>query len=371
MNETRAILDAYARARAHGTACALATVTFVAGSSYRRVGARMLIADDGNWVGCVSGGCLERDLLRKAAWAMECGQPSLVTYDTREDGDGVRTPGAGLGCNGVIEILLEPVPAGGSHAVLELLQRCSTERISGGMILFPHDPALPAIIWEDDAAPTLPMGLPPELRSDLERCWTSARDRGQALGLDCISGAMPQRIFVEVLRPAVQVAVIGAGYDAVAMAALGVHLGYEVNVVDFRSAVPIPRRAFAGIARYIQCTPADLPAQLVLDERSVVIVMTHQAQDDLAVLPYVLDSRPAYIGLLGPRKRARRLLAECDCEEALGQANLHAPLGLDLGGGTPAEIALAAFAEIQATLSGRAGGALRDLPGPIHARESA
>ncbi len=364
MNETRAILDAYSQARARGGACALATVTHVEGSSYRRVGARMLVVDDGAWIGCVSGGCLERDLLRKAAWTMESGESLLAAYDTREDGDGPRAPGAGLGCNGVIEILLEPIPAGGSHAVLDVMSRCVPTRRSCGVILFPHDRSAPAITWEDEE-------LPACVRGDLSRVWAENRGRRRAVGMDRPIDGEPQRIFLEILRPTVQVTVIGAGYDAVAMASLGVHLGYDVTVVDFRSGLPIPRRAFDGITRYIQCLPSELADHLSVDGRSVVIVMTHQAQDDLAVLPYLVDSRPAYLGLLGPRKRARKLLAACGREDALEQANVHAPIGLDLGSETPIEIALSVFAEIQATAHGHAGGSLRDLAGPIHARSCA
>ncbi len=368
MSEIERVLTAYARARAADRDCALATVMSVEGSSYRRVGARMLVADDGEWVGCVSGGCLERDLLRKAAWSIERRAPLLATYDTREDGDGpARTPGAGLGCNGVIGILVEPIPAGTAHGVLDLIADCRRRRRTGGIILFPPDAGQPAQTWVGDQ-PLLAESLPEELRGELRRAWLPVQARRIAAGALCTVAGRPQPVLIEPVLPALQVVVIGAGHDAVAMAALGVHLGYAVTVVDLRSAAPIPRGTFAGIAQYVHCPPAELAQRVALDARSAVIVMTHQAQDDLAVLPGLLAAGPAYLGLLGPRKRAVRLMAECGQAAALTAAHVHAPVGLDIGAETPEEIALAVFAEIQAAMRGGTGAPLRDRHGPIHAR---
>ena len=374
MTETTRILAAYAQARAQGRACALATITRVEGSSYRRVGARMLIGDDGELVGCVSGGCLERDLARKAAWAIAKGGRTLVAYDTRDDGDGgaaaSRTPGAGLGCNGAIEILLEPIPAAAPHPVLEALTRCHAARRPGGVVLFPGDPRRASILCAG-AAPELPADLPPGLAAALGEAWQAVAGRRRALGLAGGDGTLAQRVYIESFLPPVRLAVIGAGHDAVAMAFLGAHLGYEVSIVDLRSTLPLPRRAFHGAHAYIQCEPEELPQRLPLDGDSVVIVMTHQAQDDLAVMPYVAGSRPAYLGLLGPKVRGRRLLEACGALGIAGAERAHFPTGLDIGAETPDEIALAVFAEIQAVLAGRPAGFLKDRSGPIHARSPA
>ena len=371
MTETARVLAAYAEAQAQGRASALATVTLVEGSSYRRVGARMLISDAGELVGCVSGGCLERDLARKAAWALTTGERALITYDTRSDGEGAAaTPGAGLGCNGVIEVLLEPIAPGARHAVLAALARCRAERRPGGAVVFPGDPVRATIICSG-APPELPEDLPTGLRASLLETWQAVAGRRRARGAAAGDGTPAQRVFVESFLPPVRLAVIGAGHDAVAMAALGVHLGYEVSVVDLRSTLPVPRRAFHGVHAYIQCQPEELPARLPLDGDSVVVVMTHQAKDDLAVMPYVTGSRPAYLGLLGPKVRGRRLLEACSALGIAGAERAHFPTGLDIGAETPDEIALAVFAEIQAVLAGRPAGFLKDRAGPIHTRQPA
>ncbi len=202
----------------------------------------------------------------------------------------------------------------------------------------------------------------------MDEAWRAVAGKRRALGLAAGDGTLAQRLYVESFLPPVRLAVIGAGHDAVAMAFLGAHLGYEVSVVDLHSALPLPRRAFHGVHAYIQCQPEELPERLPLDADSVVIVMTHQAKDDLAVMPYVAGSQPAYLGLLGPKLRGRRLLEACAALGVTGAERAHFPTGLDIGAESPDEIALAVFAEIQAVLAGRPGGFLKDRAGPIHAR---
>ena len=107
MKEQKAIINAFQKTDLTKRKVALATVVRVRGSSYRSPGARMLITDDGKWVGSISGGCLEGDALRKARQVMTDKKPLTVTYDTSEDSN--QNLGIGLGCNGVIDVLIEPV----------------------------------------------------------------------------------------------------------------------------------------------------------------------------------------------------------------------------------------------------------------------
>src|SRR5688572_12882297 len=109
MKEQKNILEAFRKVRDTKLSAALATVVRVRGSSYRSPGARMLITDDGRWVGSISGGCLEGDALRKARQVMTNKKPLTVTYDTREESN--QNLGIGLGCNGVIDVLIEPLDA--------------------------------------------------------------------------------------------------------------------------------------------------------------------------------------------------------------------------------------------------------------------
>jgi hypothetical protein len=130
MHELHSIVDAYARTRARGERAALATVVNVIGSAYRRPGVKMLITEAGNTFGSVSGGCLERDVAERAAQVMASGQPTIVEYDTRGDEDVVW--GMGLGCNGVVQILLESLHEGsGGVRALQFVGDCLHARNSG------------------------------------------------------------------------------------------------------------------------------------------------------------------------------------------------------------------------------------------------
>src|SRR5687768_8745665 len=107
MKDFKTIVNEYQKIDFTQRKAALATVVKVRGSSYRSPGARMLITDDGKWVGSISGGCLEGDALRKARQVMSSNAPMTVTYDTREESN--QNLGIGLGCNGVIDVLIEPI----------------------------------------------------------------------------------------------------------------------------------------------------------------------------------------------------------------------------------------------------------------------
>src|SRR5436309_1820251 len=130
MNELQAIVDAYVEARARGERMALATVFHVEGSAYRRPGARMLITESGQTVGTISGGCLESDVMERAAQVVETGEPRVIEYDTRGNEDIVW--GLGLGCNGVVRVLLESLHEGSQgERALRFIADCLRARRSG------------------------------------------------------------------------------------------------------------------------------------------------------------------------------------------------------------------------------------------------
>jgi xanthine dehydrogenase accessory factor len=384
VNEIKQILKAYDLAQVANEPCVLATVTFVEGSSYRRAGARMLVGADGTWIGCVSGGCLERDLLRKAAFVLAKNEPMLIAYDTREDTDQdsteekfeeFRIEGAGLGCNGYIEILVEPILAEVKHPVLEKLKTWMSERKNGGVILLPKLNLRAQIFVEQSTEENKFTGLEnfsDEVQSQILRAWDLSNGDRKAIGKD-ILGEKPLRILMETFAPSTQVFLFGAGYDAVTTATLAVELGHEVHVVDVRSAVPIPRSAFKGIQNYTQCEPEEISKKVKMDEHSIAVLMTHHAEDDQILLPQILAANPAYVGMLGPKIRGERLIEEYESRGLLlsedARSALHYPAGLDIGAETPSEIALSIFAEVNAVLKNRAGGLLRERAGPIHVRE--
>jgi xanthine/CO dehydrogenase XdhC/CoxF family maturation factor len=297
---------------------ALATVVGLVGSGYRRPGARMLVLPDGTLVGGISGGCLEADAREHALAVMASQQPRLVTYDTTDPADALL--GVGLGCDGVLEVLIEPVN-GSCRAFLAA--------------------------WEETLAGAGPLAhaLDRAGRRELRR-------HGRPLYRDF--GFQPAGAFQETLWPAPALWICGAGLDAPPMAALARAQGYRVTVLDHRPAYMDPER-FPGCALATE-PPVETPAAILL--------MTHQFEADRAWLARFLSAPPAYLGLLGPRRRARRLLDELGVD---GWPDaLHAPMGLDLGAETPEEIALATLAELKQVLGGHSGASLRTKAGGIH-----
>jgi len=332
MKELEAIVAHLCRAGAGGV---LATLTKVEGSSYRRPGARMLVTPDAARIGSISGGCLEEDLVLRAGRVASSGRPELVVYDTSAENDLVW--GVGLGCNGVVRVLLEPLaPRPRWAAALEENLRCGR-------------PTDLAVVWDN---PGGPVGT--RLRADPAEA---------AVG----PGAS---VFFERIGPPVSLAIFGAGDDALPLARLARELGWRVTVADPRPAMATPER-FPGAAATL-AGPADtLVGRAAPAPGSLAVVMTHHYLHDVPLLRDLLPIPLAYLGLLGPRRRAEKIVGDL-CAGGLRvtaemRERLRAPVGLDLGADLPEEVALSIVAEMRAVLSGRNARPLRERELPIHA----
>jgi xanthine dehydrogenase accessory factor len=257
----------------------LATVVRTQGSTYRRAGARVVVSEDGRVVGAISGGCLERDLAERIRPWLVSMERRLVTYDSTRPDDLVF--GLGLGCRGIIELLIEPFDAS-------------------------HPPRLLSFAWRG--------------RESVE--WTTQLPDGTTL--------------LEILHPQRALVVFGGSADAEPVLRLAESVGWRADLVTTRDPIP-------------------------LDDYDAAVVMTHNFMRDAELLPWLLDSRLGYIGLLGPKSRGDELLGD-----RARDSRLHTPIGLDLGSETPEEIALSIVAEIQAVLQRRSARSLRELDAPIH-----
>jgi xanthine dehydrogenase accessory factor len=339
----------------------LASVVFASGSTYRRVGARLLVLPDDALIGLISGGCLEGDLLARASEVREAGSPRLVHYDATASDDVVW--GLGLGCAGVVDVLLEPV-APDRPGPLPWLAAWRRERGTGVLAT-----ALAAgrlgrrwALHPDGSVAGTPSD---ELRAALLQARSTGRSRKLATREGDVS--------VEVVRPPRRLVVFGAGPDTAPVARLAVELGWDVELVDHRPAHARPER-FPG-ARVRLVPTQDAVAEVGVDRDTYVLVMTHHYLVDRALLSELLPSQAPYIGLLGPRQRAEDLLADVErlgIELSADQRNrLHGPAGLDIGGEGPEAIALSMLAEVMAAAEGRSGGWLRDRKGPLHDPEQA
>jgi xanthine dehydrogenase accessory factor len=374
MTELQRLFLAYDQHRLAQRPCALATVVEVLGSAYRRPGARMLVTEDGELTGAISGGCLEGDARQRARRAIFQGEPALVTYDTRDEDD--PRHGLGPGCQGVVRILLEPLDFANPDNPLEILR---------GFAQHPT-PAVLATVFETDAS-----GLKaavgqrvllseagvvrgtPLLAAPLSEAARATLAQGQPRILTIATDAGPVRASLEVLTPPLRLVVYGAGNDAQPLVHLAASLGWHITVVDGRPNLATAARFPEAAA--VRIVPVRELETAVPDSLAYHVLLSHNYAYDLAALQTLLASPAPYIGLLGPRLKAQRLLDELDTfptgQVQLLRERLHSPIGLDLGSETPEEIALCIVAEIQAQRSGRQGRPLRERAGTVHVPETA
>jgi xanthine/CO dehydrogenase XdhC/CoxF family maturation factor/CTP:molybdopterin cytidylyltransferase MocA len=366
MTELVAIAHEAGKLRAQGRTFLLATVVRAHGSSYRRPGARMLVAlgetgQEERWLaGCVSGGCLEKDVLLRGAWRTSEGA-SLVTYDSTTD-DEVGW-GFGLGCNGVVDVLLERIAPNAALDPTQLFARCLQVSRPGALVTV-----------FASTRPAIPIGahlaIDPDGASQTTIVEAQAVEALRPYALDAAKAPRPTAevlevaglsVLVETIAPPPHLFVVGTNHDALPLAALAQSMAWKVTVCD----------TSARHARRFECPligePATIRAAVDDAHDAHVVVMTHDYDRDRDLLRELLDSRARYLGVLGPAHRTDRILSELGASER--RQRLYAPVGLDLGAETPQEIALAIVAEIQAKLRAARAGSLRERATSIHARE--
>ncbi|HEX8719916.1 MAG TPA: XdhC family protein [Pyrinomonadaceae bacterium] len=387
MNEVRALVEAFDAATRGGERCALATVVSVEGSSYRRPGARMLVCEGGGSTGTVSAGCLESDVVERAKRVILTGEAVLVEYDTASTGEEMAW-GLGLGCNGVVRVLVEPL-APGSLYVEALRRSCEAQGDAAPVqvaTVYQRTPSSspPAPTRTLDAARLL-NGVGGDARVEKLSAPVSAALELELLKLahgrlppgTCFyeAGGGDVKVFVETLLPPVPLVVFGAGHDALPVVELARGLGWQTEVVDPQARAASLSR-FAAADRVTLARPEDVGARVSITPRTLTLLMSHNYSHDLELLKFLLASPARYVGVMGPRKRTERMLSELAAgDEAfrLGDEDrerLYSPAGLDIGANSPAEVALSIIAEMRAVLNGRRGRMLRERRGSIHGRPS-
>lgn len=359
MNELERITREAATLQAEGSEYLLATVVRVAGSSYRRPGARMLVAGERWLSGCVSGGCLEGDVMLRGAHRSRDGAV-VVTYDSMtEDGE---SWGVGLGCNGIVDVLLEHVAPGAPHDALTFARACFRDEVAGTLVTVirsTHAAApVGARIALGPACELTRTVADPQLRHALEQV-----GRGPAGVIELAELGIT--VLVEAIAPSPQLFVLGSGHDAAPIVAIAQSIGMRVTVAD--RAIREASR-FLTAHRMISTGGAfdRLGAEIDAALEPYVVIMHHQRDADREGLAVALASRARYIGVLGPARRTHELLGELGRTPG-DDPRLHAPIGLDVGAETPEQIALAIVGEIQAVMRRRPGGMLRDRARALHA----
>jgi xanthine dehydrogenase accessory factor len=341
-----------------GRRAALATVVDIAGSSYRRPGAKFLVEDDGRTLGGVSGGCLEADVREIAQQVMASGVPRLLHYDTGSDDKALW--GLGLGCNGSVDIFVqsmtEPHALEASRTLLDHFGQAETFAVAT-IVKGPADVGRGIVVHATGqrAGTTGQSSLDGDLTRLASFALAQSRSRLDALGAHLV--------FTDVLVAPPALIVCGAGDDTIPLVAYAAEAGFAVTVIDHRPAYLSSAR-FPAARRLIEARPdAEAPA-LIADRRTLVVVKTHAFGHDRDWLRRFLRTDASYIGLLGPRARAVEILRQAG---ASSDRRVFGPVGLDIGADGPEQIAFSIVAELLAIHGRQQAGHLRERGVAIHA----
>ena len=374
MKEIREIINAYNKAKKNEKRLALATLVHLNGSSYRRPGARMIVDEEGQLTGAISGGCLEGDALRKAVFCIHTQVPKLVVYDTSDEEDA--TIGIQLGCSGIIQVLFEPIDETDPLNPIELLKKAIQKRQNTVLVTL-YAPKIKkgdivgtSILLEESGEfhnnssfQFVPEPLMQEIKETLTIKKSSFKSYQQN---DNTFNA-----FLSFISPPISLVIVGAGNDAIPLQSIAETLGWEVTIVDGRHTYAKIER-FSSACQIIVSKPEKVLQQIPIDEKTVFVLMTHNYNYDYAILKALLDKNIPYIGALGPKKKLDNMITDLKAENIFlneRQKNiLYGPVGLELGAETPAEIALSITAEIMSVMNNKKGGSLRNLVTEIHPR---
>jgi xanthine dehydrogenase accessory factor len=328
--------------------CALATVINVEGSAYRQPGARMLLTPNGNSWGMVSGGCLESDVMDHARRVLESGHAQTVRYDSTSDDDIVF--GTGLGCNGIVDVFVEPVTTQFRESFVHAVECCRKTREAAAVATRVDEACEHAFFtvgrWAGNET----------LASLLNTNRVEA-----ATSLNGEYGGSP--IFIQQLLPPVHLVVFGGWLDVVPLIRMSKEVGFHVTVVDSRGR-PSSRQSFHEADLVLLCSAEGALSQIQFDDRTVAVVMNHHFECDQETLAALAHRPLNYIGTLGPKRRQERMLHGLKQNGVTVSdrfvQNLRSPVGLDIGAKTPEEIALSIMAEILSVLNGRNAKPIRE-----------
>jgi xanthine/CO dehydrogenase XdhC/CoxF family maturation factor len=354
--ETARIFERLARLSAAGRRAALATVVRIEGSAYRRPGAKLLVEEDGETLGSISGGCLEGDVREIALAVLADGAPRRRRYDTGADEN--EAWGLGLGCAGSVEVFVQPAATPETLPAIERGLELFAEGRSFALWTRVAGEGAGAMAAADaDGAVAGSLGTADE---DLGRRAAEAIASRASRLVEDPGG----EIFAEVLLPAPRLVVVGADEDARPLVTLAAAAGFDVTVVDHREALLAPER-FPEAERRVARRPEEGLAGISIGPRTFAVVKTHLIAHDREWARRLLEAGAGYVGLLGPRARTREIVREIGAE---ADDRVYGPVGLDLGAEGPEQVALSIVAELLAAGSGVEPRHLRAKAREIHAR---
>jgi xanthine dehydrogenase accessory factor len=363
------ILDRIVELGRQGRAAALAMVTQISGSAYRRPGAKLLVDAGGGFMGGVSGGCLEEDVREIGLGVMQAGATRVLHYDTGTDE--TRLWGLGLGCDGEVDILVQPIGAADAvapdgtwsrvRALLDgdrafALATLVEEGRPVGMIVAGADGWIAGALGGSPATAGAEIAA---LQADVVRTAQAALAGGRSR-LDTVGD---RRVFTDVLLPPPKLLVCGATDDARPTVELAASVGFRVFVADHRPAYLTAER-FPAAKRLFQMRPEDAQPELPVDHDTFAVIKTHSLMRDTAWIKRLATTETPFIGVLGPRSRIQRIAAELGLSR---DPRLYGPVGLDLGADGPEQVGLSIVAELLAVRARRMPLHLRERAEAIHA----
>jgi xanthine dehydrogenase accessory factor len=334
----REILPELDRWRSRGDRVAMARVVATRRSAPRPIGSKLIVSEQGELAGSVSGGCVESEVVEAAREVLSGGDPQLLTYGISDD----LALSVGLPCGGEIDVWVdEPAP--------ELLEQL-------GEIVREEGRAVVLTDLEEGTSRLVRHGQDP-VADELIR-----RGHSKVVELE------GRRVFADIFGPPPRLLVYGAVDTADALCAAAHGLGWHTIAADARGRFAT-RERLPNADEIIVAWPEETLAQVQPDHATAIVVLTHDDKFDVPMLVGALTTDAFYVGALGSRRnqerRRGRLLEAGVHESALERIN--GPAGLDIGAHSPAETALSILAEIMAVRAGRDGGKLRASSGRIHA----
>ncbi|WDF57936.1 XdhC family protein [Flavobacterium sp. KACC 22758] len=367
MKEISEILKAYSQANSEGKKTALATVVKVEGSSYRQPGARMLVTEDGQLTGAISGGCLEGDALRKALLSINQKQNKLITYNTNNEDD--IELGLQLGCSGIVHILFEYINDEIPNNPIQLLQQLELERKEAVIVtvfsLKRNAHQIGTALFFRKESPVLSCHNDiPDLISDVNEVMQTKTSAVKKL-----PGENSTEALIEYIKPVISLVIAGAGNDVQPLVKMASILGWKVIIGDGRATHAVSKR-FPKADKVNAVKPEHFLEDILIDDQTYFVLMTHNYKYDLAVLKMLFETSCQYIGILGPKTKLQRMLNDLQnegikiSEEQLKR--IYSPIGLDIGAETSEEIALSIVSEIKAFATGKTGTSLKFKTGKIH-----
>jgi xanthine/CO dehydrogenase XdhC/CoxF family maturation factor len=368
MKEIENIIQRYERIDWKREKVALGTVVKVDGSAYRRIGARILVSDNGKWVGGISGGCLEGDALKQAQMAIMKNENSIVVYDTTEDDP--HQIGVGLGCNGRIEVLFTPIKKGDNQ--IEFLKQIQDKRTPTILLQILNinngKQELRGQFFTQKKLTELAQLINISKTDLTEKIHTILHRRKSKVLTITNTKNETYEILFEIIRPKIKVICVGDNYDVAAFANVVSVLCWEIHIVG-----KLRKMTKEITQNATKIYPLEAIETIKTDEQTAIVLMSHDFKTDLEILKKIVHYDVNYIGILGPKKRLWKMqTAFSESENSLNlneKTNLFSPIGLDIGAETPEEIATSIVSEIIAVFRNRNASFLKFRKGSIYERK--